>query len=178
MSADVSEASAREYKEMSRREVLLVEKLETKAADMSEPQAKRLAKTMYLDGKTPLEISETLGLNIHTVKHWISKGSKNELPWKSIKDSEADTRVLQILENKQASLEDIYDLGINAVRRGLAHIELNDVVLDVTSIQKLITILDTVDKWKRQDLEEEEAENLEIKLNETSETHPFFKQAE
>lgn len=148
----------------------------TLRGDMIDKETKLKARTMYLSGQSPQDIADELQISINTVRYWVDKGSKYEAPWKEVKKEESDTELLKLLEKKTASLDDIFSLGINALRRGLAHIELNKVVLETSAMSQLVTILDKVDRWK--DLEAARNEKESGMTLEESEdaikNHPFY----
>ena len=99
---------------------------------MSDHRKWALAKTLYIhENLTAREISEKLGLNIHTVKYRIDKGSKFETPWKKIKEQSKDNALVEILEDDQVDLASIYSLGLSVVQRSLAKIELTEETLSV-----------------------------------------------
>lgn len=141
---------------------------------------KIMAKNLYLEGLQLAEIADKLNLNIHTLKSWVDKGSVNEVPWKSLKGLPKEEKLVEILRDKDASLRDIYDLGLNAVRRGLAHIELHKLNLDIPMMQKLVSLMDTVEKWQdkaKLEAESDATNNRKLSLDEVKkkvDEHPFF----
>jgi uncharacterized protein YjcR len=83
---------------------------------------KRRAKAMYLDGVPPKKIADELDISYNTVKYWVDRGSGKEVAWKEIKQSDSDERLIEALKDKNTSLEYIYDLGIDAIKRGLINV--------------------------------------------------------
>jgi transposase len=143
---------------------------------MLEKNIKTQAKAMYLAGESAQRISKELDVSLNTVKYWIDKGNNYEAAWKDIKKAESDVRLLEMLKDKKSSMDDIFSLGMQAIYRGVAHIELNKVVLETSGMAQLVKILESVDKWQRMDAEAlADADSLSIEEAEESiQEHPFF----
>ena len=142
---------------------------------MLDKDLKIKARALYMQGTPLAEISEKLAINIHTLKHWADKGSASDPAWKVVKGAQTDERLLALLKTRGSSLEDAFALGMNALVRGLAHIEINNVVLETSAMTQLVKIMESIDKWQRLKAEEDEIleeEDTDIYLT----NHPFFKE--
>jgi len=128
---------------------------------------KALAKSLYLDGQMTLaEISESSGINLNTLKYYVDKGSGQEMAWKNLRQVGKDNELLEILKSDSdaSSISDIYSLGLSVVQRSLAKMELSGEELNVQGVDRLLSALDKIDRWKRleQVKEEVDADNLVV----------------
>ena len=149
---------------------------------MVEHNKKALAKTLYLqENMTIVEIAEKADMNINTLKYLIDKGSKSEPPWKSIKSQGKDNELRDILKDDKANISDIYSLGLAVVQRSLATMQLRGEELNVQGVDRLLSALDKIERWKRLEevKEEVDADNLELSDVEKDITqHIFFQKGE
>jgi len=139
---------------------------------------KALAKTLYLhENMSLVEIAKRSGINLHTLKYLVDKGSKSEAAWKNLKKLGHDNELLEVLNNDGANIADIYSLGLSVVQRSLAKMQLRDEELDVKGVDRLLSALDKIDRWKRLEeaKKEVDAENLELtQTEEDIQDHIFF----
>lgn len=148
---------------------------------MSSSHQRAVAKSLYLrENMTLAEISERSGMNINTLKYYIDKGSKSEKPWKEIKKLGMHNELAEILQDDQVDLNSIYNLGLGLVQRSLAQMEVSDTTLDVKGVDRLLSALDKIDRWKRLEeaKKEVDADNLDELTDAEqlmSDMHVFFK---
>ena len=136
-------------------------------------ETKKNAKRLYLEGEKPKVIAARLDINYNTLKYWIDKGSKEDPPWKEIREAGKQDQLLNLLKDKKATLQDIYDLGLSIVQRGLAHIEIQELILEPQALGTIIKILDSVDKFKKCD-ESTKKGNINVVNLKKSQKHPFL----
>lgn len=113
---------------------------------------KALAKTLYLYSNPELtldQVADAAGVNINTLKHWVFRGNKNEPAWRKIREAAFNEQLSELLESDSAQLNDIYNLGMVVVQKSLAAMNLENTTLSETGVDRLLTALDKIDKWRR-----------------------------
>jgi len=149
---------------------------------MVDHSKKSLAKTLYLhENMTLAEIAEKTGIKLNTLKYYVDKGSKTEPAWKDAKSAGKDNELLEVLKDDKGNISDIYSLGLSVVQRSLANMELRGEELSVQGVDRLLSALDKIDRWKRleETKKEVDADNLELTQSEADITeHIFFKKGE
>ena len=150
---------------------------------MVEHDKKALAKTLYLqESMTLSEIAEKTGIKLNTLKYYIDKGATGETAWKHARKAGKDNELLDVLNDDKSNISDIYSLGLSVVQKSLAKMELRGEELNVQGVDRLLSALDKIERWKRLEeaREEVDADNLE-EMNEADkviEQHIFFKKGE
>lgn len=149
---------------------------------MVDHSKKALAKSLYLHENMSLsEIAKKSGIKLNTLKYYVDKGSKTEPAWKEAKKGGKDNELLDILKDDKANISDIYSLGLAVVQRSLAKMELRDEELDVKGVDRLLSALDKIERWKRLEevKKEVDADNLELSDTELEiQQHIFFEKSE
>jgi hypothetical protein len=138
---------------------------------------KKLAYQMYVAGHSLSSIASHTGVNIDTLKNWAYRGSTTQQPWRERRKEEYSNRLLEVLEDDVASLDEIFTFGLNTIKRSLASMEIDRVILTQDGIAKLVGVLDKVQTWTRAQSELDALLELEVesdKLAEELENHPFF----
>lgn len=147
---------------------------------MTDNRKRALAKSLYLhENMTLPEIAKQTGLNLNTLKYYVDKGSKFEKPWKEIKKAGLDNELKEILTSDQVDLSSIYNLGLGLVQRSLAQMDVSDEMLDVKGVDRLLSALDKIDRWKRleeakKDVDADNLEELTDAEKAIGDTHIFF----
>ena len=158
---------------------------------MVDHSKKALAKTLYLEGKMTLaEISVETNIKLNTLKYYVDKpsgkkyedGTYENAAWKDIKAGGKDNELLDVLKGDKGNISDIYSLGLAVVQRSLANMELRGEELNVQGVDRLLSALDKIERWKRLEevKDEVDAENL-AELTEAEQEiqqHIFFKKGE
>lgn len=149
---------------------------------MVDHDKKALARTLYLqENMTLSEISEKTGIKLNTLKYYVDKGSSTEPPWKEAKKAGLNNELLDILKGDKANISDIYSLGLAVVQRSLAKMQLREEELNVQGVDRLLSALDKIEKWRRLEevKQEVDADNLELSDSEKDiQQHIFFKKGE
>ena len=84
-------------------------------------------------------------------------------------------------EMVKANISDIYSLGLAVVQRSLAKMQLREEELNVQGVDRLLSALDKIEKWRRLEevKQEVDADNLELSDSEKDiQQHIFFKKGE
>ena len=150
---------------------------------MVDHSKKALARTLYLqENMTLAEISVKTGIKLNTLKYYVDKGSKADPAWKTVKAAGKDNELLDVLKGDKGNISDIYSLGLAVVQRSLANMELRGEELNVQGVDRLLSALDKIERWKRLEevKDEVDAENL-AELTEAEQEiqqHIFFKKGE
>lgn len=142
-----------------------------------DPKTRRLAKSLYLEGRPPKEIADELSLNINTLMHWIDKGSQLEPAWKAIRAHHCgNTKALLESPHIEASIEDVRAAALNVVARSLAALDASGETLDVANVDRLMSVLDRMDRIQRgHDVDSEEDRKVSLRdLQEKINEHPFL----
>jgi hypothetical protein len=143
---------------------------------------KALAKTLYIQEDMSLsEIAEKTNIKLNTLKYYVDKGSKGEPAWKTLKKIGKDNELLDILKDDKANISDIYSLGLAVVQRSLARMELREEELSVQGVDRLLSALDKIERWKRLEevIKEVDADNLDLSDSELGiQQHIFFQKGE
>lgn len=143
--------------------------------------SRKIAYEMYIAGHPLSYIASHTGISVETLKNWAYRGSTTDAPWRDVRKREYNDRLLQVLENDIASLEEIFSFGLNTIKRSLARMEIDNRALDENGLNKLAGVLEKVLAWGRANQEkteqltdEEKAESLEQERSK----HPFFQESD
>jgi len=123
-----------------------------------DPDKKFEAFSRYRAGASAVDISEDLIISIHTIYHWINKGSSTERPWKDLKDVEL-TELETLMSVKGILAKDLIGMGDTILYRSMRkHLD-NDTALSFQEMANLTRVLKELELRERAfDAEEEVVE--------------------
>ncbi len=104
-----------------------------------------LARTLYLEYKSPTSISQLTGVDRSTIYYYINRSweaERSELALESLKN---------IRDGKDSKMVDIIDSGLDIIRRNLKQLELSKRALNVSELKTITSIMTDVDKVRKLD---------------------------
>lgn len=94
----------------------------------------------YKAGAKSSDIAEDLALSVHTIRHWISKGTSTERPWNELKDMDL-TELETLMSVKGVLAKDLIGMGDTILYRSMRkHLD-NDKALSFQEMASLTRVL-------------------------------------